>query len=125
MRYTVRYAHLRNLPIWRVGDVIKRGKMVGVMGNTGVSTGPHLHIDSVEGFQTSLWRLRDYETGEVISAHRQIQHFIDDELDRVSIRAMREILGAMMDGKEPPVKSKELLLQRENEVIEKRGIIRV
>ena len=80
MTYTVRYAHLRSLPIWQVGDNVKRGVIIGKMGSTGQSTGSHLHIDCVEGEQVSLWRLHEYEDRTVESSHRQIQYFIDKEL---------------------------------------------
>ena len=80
MIYTVRYAHLESKSIHGIGDKIKRGTCIGMMGNSGQSTAPHLHIDCVEGSQTSLWRLKDYETNEMVSAHRQIQWFIDAEL---------------------------------------------
>lgn len=38
------YYHL-NPPVLPVGSVVKRGGTVGVVGNTGVSTGPHLHFE--------------------------------------------------------------------------------
>ena len=43
--YTVSYCHLSK--IWvRKGDIIYAGDPVGISGNTGRSTGPHLHITS-------------------------------------------------------------------------------
>ncbi len=42
--YTTIYAHLQRIVV-HVGDSIKRGKLLGFVGNTGVSTGPHLHYE--------------------------------------------------------------------------------
>jgi len=56
-----RYAHLNSITV-AVGDRVKRGDMVGRLGNTGRSTGPHLHyetrvrgraVDPVQFWQTS------------------------------------------------------------------------
>lgn len=61
--YEVMYAHLSQVLV-KKGDEIRQGQVVAKSGNTGLSTGPHLHY--------SLWR-----NGELI-----------DPMDFVSMGAM-------------------------------------
>lgn len=80
MLYTARHAHLAVAPLLRVGQVIQRGTLIGVMGNTGKSTGPHLHFDCVEGMQSGHYRLADMEKESPRPSAKQCSLFIDEEL---------------------------------------------
>ncbi len=58
MKYTVRFAHLSEVLV-SVGDPVLNGKKIGVMGNTGVGTGPHLHLDVTKGANRLRYSLAD------------------------------------------------------------------
>ncbi|MDE6277426.1 MAG: M23 family metallopeptidase [Muribaculaceae bacterium] len=80
--YTTRYAHLSQLDV-RPGQSVKRGDLIGRVGNTGKSTGPHLHYEV---------RLKGQPQNPVY------YHFYDitpEEYDRMILQA--ENAGRMMD----------------------------
>lgn len=78
MKYTVRYAHLEEIPQLKPGTIVHRGDTIGRMGNTGKSTGAHLHIDLRKGSYAYSYRMKDilYD----FKTHRQLIWFIDKEL---------------------------------------------
>ena len=42
--YITIYGHMRKIKV-KVGDIVKRGQIIGELGSTGRSTGPHLHYE--------------------------------------------------------------------------------
>ena len=54
-RYRTRYAHLSSLMV-QVGEQVTRQSLIGISGNTGNSSGPHLHFDVEKQHTTGLYR---------------------------------------------------------------------
>lgn len=82
MELLSRYAHFEKLPKWKVGDKIKRGEIIGKMGNTGASNGIHLHFDLVQKIVKEMYRLKDLpdlitDVGQLM---QQYHYFIDKEM---------------------------------------------
>jgi murein DD-endopeptidase MepM/ murein hydrolase activator NlpD len=47
-QYTTLYGHMFRIKV-RPGQSVKRGEVIGYVGNTGKSTGPHLHYEVMKG----------------------------------------------------------------------------
>ncbi|MGI6198725.1 MAG: M23 family metallopeptidase [Candidatus Cloacimonadaceae bacterium] len=51
--YETQYAHLYSYKV-QEGDVVRKGQIIALMGDSGVSTGPHLHYEViVNGYKTN------------------------------------------------------------------------
>ncbi len=79
MKYTYRFAHLEKKPDYNVGHIFKPNEIIGFMGNTGQSTGAHLHIDCARGEITSPFSLSDFEE-KIKPEPRQLLYMIDEGL---------------------------------------------
>lgn len=84
--YTVRFAHLREPSPLKVNAFVDRGDVVGIMGNTGQSTGAHLHIDVTRGCNAKAFKLADIEIGNRVPDFEQLAYFIDKELGHESFK---------------------------------------
>lgn len=83
MTYTARFAHLSGPSILKIGDAVKTGCPIGVMGATGVATGEHLHLDVVYGLKDSHWRLSDYKNKKVQPSPSQLALAVNRRLFKV------------------------------------------
>lgn len=59
---TVYYQHLSKGLLVKKGDKVKAGQKIGLSGNSGNSTGPHLHIHVMKGWRTRAQRYWNYKS---------------------------------------------------------------
>jgi murein DD-endopeptidase MepM/ murein hydrolase activator NlpD len=74
--FETRYAHLTNMYVSE-GDRVHRGEVIGTVGSTGKSTGPHLHYEvRVQGDPVNP---KTYILSDVISQSRSYVREVEDE----------------------------------------------
>ncbi|WP_419782529.1 peptidoglycan DD-metalloendopeptidase family protein [Malaciobacter marinus] len=61
------YAHLNKTKV-KLGQVIRKGELVGLSGNSGTSSGPHLHyeirygVKIISPYYFTKWNMKNYDT---------------------------------------------------------------
>ena len=81
MYFTAQYGHFEKRPNLKFGQKLKYGDVIGVMGTSGQSKWPHLHLHVIRDFHRHITRLRDiYPKGLYIPAKRQLKFFADKDL---------------------------------------------
>lgn len=76
---TVRFCHLAEKPLFNVGEVITSRQIIGIMGNTGQSYAPHVHMDIAKGWIDRVYRQSDFTAGAVDADLDEFPYFIGDD----------------------------------------------
>lgn len=72
------------MPNLKVGDSLKFGDLIGIMGTSGASKFNHLHIDVVKGFVRKIIRLKEIGPLKKYNPNKkQLKYFIDIDLFRI------------------------------------------
>jgi len=70
------YAHLNKTKV-KIGDIIRKGQIIALSGNSGRSTGPHLHYEvsyagkSLNPYDYIRWNITNYE--DIFNKQRRVQ----------------------------------------------------
>ena len=71
--HETRYAHLSEVLV-KPGQVVKQGNVIGLVGSTGMATGPHLHFEIWQKMQEGLVAIDP--TPQLILAMEQLQKYL-------------------------------------------------
>lgn len=79
-RYTSRYGHLSRISV-RFGQSVEEGRIIGNVGSTGLSTGPHLHFEMLlDGKQRNFLRMEFPSTSGVAKSNMDDFKRVRDQL---------------------------------------------
>lgn len=81
IRYETAYCHFNEPSHLKVGDIVKRGDVVGLGGSTGRSTGPHLHfhLKQFNGTPPATYKYKRYKwTSKLIDPTPFFKEFINE-----------------------------------------------
>lgn len=98
--YVTVYGHMSKLNV-KVGDVVKRGDALGIMGSTGYSTGDHLHFEVIKnGVRQNPRKYVNYEnTGATEISELQIaENYVGGEA--VQIQNVTEEISELTEEEE-------------------------
>ena len=85
---TTRYGHLNKI-IVRIGEKIKMGQKIGLSGNTGMSTGPHLHFEiRVKNKSIDPTKLYDCKRRDLLQIMLNFKNFKQWEQNQISFRVL-------------------------------------
>ena len=90
--FTTLYAHLSRSYV-KTGDVVRQGQLIALMGNTGRSTGPHLHFELHKGHRQIDPRGRTVrETFKAPEIDELALESYRDTVDRVFVQATQAVV---------------------------------
>ena len=86
--YSTLYGHMKERKVL-VGQVVKQGDTIGIMGSTGYSTGIHLHLEVRDRhYDSKYWNSHD---GEFYSSQDPIKFLVEEPENELQSDIMVEI----------------------------------